>query len=57
MYSKDIASQKKKHLELINTIKKENGELKESVNQIFLMLQQNVLSNTLKKKKSGQMKL
>ncbi len=51
MYSKDITTQKKKHIELINTIKKENIELKEQVNQIFLMLQQTVLTNTLHKKK------
>ena len=55
MYSKDITTQKKKHIELINTIKKENIELKEQVNQIFLMLQQTVLTNTLHKKNSSHM--
>ena len=49
MYSKSIAAQKQKHLELVNTIKRENVELKEQINQIYLMLQQSVLSNHLNK--------
>ena len=49
MYSKSVAAQKQKHLELVNTIKRENVELKEQINQIYLMLQQSVLSNHLNK--------
>ena len=47
MNSKNYAIQKKNHLELINTIKKENTELKEQINQIYLMLQQTIVSNKL----------
>ena len=40
---------RRNHLELVNTIKRENVELKEQINQIYLMLQQSVLSNHLNK--------
>jgi hypothetical protein len=48
--SKETLQQKQNHLELINTIKKENDELKEKINTIYLKLQEVFLTNTLSNK-------
>ena len=49
--SKEALQQKQNHLELINTVKKENNELKELISSIYLKLQEVCLTNTLSNKK------
>lgn len=49
--SKEGLQQKQNHLELINTVKKENNELKELINTIYLKLQEVCLTKTLSNKK------
>ena len=50
--SKEGLQQKQNHLELINTVKKENNELKELINTIYLKLQEVCLTKNLSKKKT-----